>query len=198
MSEVHTPTSNQNGAPYTLALVRDALGQGGIDEGLKLSKGVRVGSLEIPAGAGDVWIENSIRYSTALSAGCFAASQVLASGTAWTALTLQVKHWDTDEMVDLATYPTRFTFKTGGIYAVSGSAVFEDNSNGYRGLGFLLNNLTLIHRVHTAAIAGLAQCLSLCGIYPFDENDFLEFCGVQNSGSSLDVGFLRFAAARIA
>ena len=95
MSEERTPYSTGN-APRNLALVRDALGQGGIDEGLKLSQGARIGSLEMPAGPGDVWLEHSIRYSTALSAGCFSATQALASGTAWVPLTLLVEHWDTD------------------------------------------------------------------------------------------------------
>ena len=101
-------------------------------------------------------------------------------------------------MVDLAAYPTRLTFKTGGIYAISASLVFEADNNGYRGLSFLLNNLTYINRAHLPAIAGLGVCMSLCGLYTFDESDFLELCGVQNSGSSLDVVYLRLAAARIA
>ena len=54
--------------PRDLALVRDALGQSGIDEGLKLSKGLHLGDVGMPAGEGDLWIENSIRVSTALSA----------------------------------------------------------------------------------------------------------------------------------
>ena len=56
MSERRAPYSTGN-APRNLALVRDALGQSGIDEGLKLARGLRVGSREVPAGQGDMWLE---------------------------------------------------------------------------------------------------------------------------------------------
>ena len=89
-------------APYILGLVRDGMGQGGIDEGLKLSKGLRVGSIEMPAGAGDVWLENSVRYSTPIGAGgSDALGQSLASGS-WSAVNLVSKVWDTDDCLDFA------------------------------------------------------------------------------------------------
>lgn len=192
---------NERRAPYILGLVRDGMGQGGIDEGLKLSKGLRVGSIEMPAGAGDVWLENSVRYSTPIGAGgSDVVGQSLASGS-WASVNLLSIVWDTDDCLDFARSYSQMVINTDGVYSIFGYGLFAANATGVRGIGLLKNgsipgSSVMIAAQNMAALS-VAQHIAVNATWQFDEGDTLELQAYQSSGGALNLDFSLFSAVRM-
>jgi len=199
-----TPTGARNAryarrasaAPYNLALIRDGMGQGGVDEGLKLSKGLRVGQLGAAAGQGDLWLENSVRYSTCLSSGISVASFNLPVSGTWSPIQFDTEVWDTDEIADLATYNTRLTVKTSGVYHAHGYCNFGASAVGYRGLNIRRNGTTALGAwIMTAMATG--NLMVIDALWLLVEEDYLELCGLHDLAAPNEVVNVVFSMARI-
>jgi hypothetical protein len=183
-------------APYFLALVRDALGQGGIDEGLKLSKGLRVGSVEVPAGLGDVWVENSIRMSTALSAGAYGGTTALGPSAAWLPVPMNTEAWDTDDIFDLAVSTSQMLINTSGVYQMYGYVTFAVDATGIRGIGIMLNGTTLLGSWLIPPLASKTY-MTINVTWRLTEGDYVELVIYQNTAGALDVEAPLFSVARV-
>lgn len=186
---------NENRAAYTLGLVRDALGQGGIEAGAKLGQGLRVGSTEVSAGQGDVWLENSIRYSTCLSAGAGGiASMAVAGG--FQMVPLQNEVWDSDNIFGAAG-STRMTIRSGGVYQVSAGCTFLAGGAMALGLGLFLNGTWLAADMFTSAYGGyIAKTVSLT--WYAREADYFEMGVLHGQASAMALSDVRFSVARLA
>lgn len=184
-------------APNNLALVRDGMGQGGIDEGLKLSKGLRVGSLEVPAGDGDIWLENSIRYSTAISAGGTDQVGTIVYASAWTPLTIITKAWDTDEIIDLARSYTQLLIKTGGIYSMFGYLQFPLSAVGIRGIGIMLNGTTLLGVHQMPAMSATPTYMTINVTWELVESDYIELVAYQTTPGVLVLEYGAVSVTRL-
>ena len=187
----------ENRAPYNLALVRDALGQAGIDEGLKVAQGARIGSRQVPAGEGDLWLENSIRFSTCLAGGLsVSAWTVSASLATWEPIEFDTEEFDTDAMGDLATYPTRLTINSDGMYQIHGYFLFAAAAAGTRAIAILLNGTTVLSAWSNNGV-DYAINVFCDALWWLNEMDYLELCAYHDLGATVDISDVLFSAARV-
>ncbi len=182
-------------AGFILRLVWDAMGQGGIEEGLKLTKGLHVGDAAMPAGDGDIWLENSIRYSTALSAGASGVNQILAVYGGWQPIVFSVEEWDTDDIFDLSS-SARMTINTPGVYPMHGYFVFHAGGSGVRGIGIWVNSTRII-----SALSYPNQTISiniaLDATWPLEEGDYIQLLAYHDLSVTITILNQLFVVVRV-
>ncbi len=110
------------------------------------------------------------------------------SGTIY-ALPLNQEEWDTHNHHDNVTNNTRITCKKAGMYMVNGTLTFAANATGNRDLLLRLNGTDYFAQQRLEAFASGTCTLNAFGIIPLAVNDYVELCGRQYSGGSLDSYF---------
>jgi hypothetical protein len=142
---------------------------------------------------GAFWVLTGISSSTGgIGPRCFlnrnSTFQSIPNGTitpfAWT----DADSYDTDNMHDPATNPSRIVIKTPGVYVFSPTIVVAANATGLRSLGFLVNGGTYYGWDHRPAVTP-AHVLSRSQVLPsLAINDYVEVVMQQTSGGALNAG----------
>jgi hypothetical protein len=174
--------------PYQLSQIRDALSQAGSDQGAMLAGGLRLGGVEMQSGAGELSITGKVRRSEAISAGITRSTAQSINDITWTAISFDTTVWDTDSIYDFATYPTRLTVRTGGIYIITGFGQWASNGTGQRWMRIYLNGTNEIAKVSTI-MTGTAytHAHSVSIVYSLIQGDYVELSVYQNSGGALNM-----------
>lgn len=106
----------------------------------------------------------------------------------WLAVPLANERFDTDAMHDNVTNNSRLTIVTPGTYLFTGYITFVASATGYRQIGVRLDGSTYIAVHSTANLgSGASVFLTVATIYSLNAAQYLELCGWQNSGGSLDI-----------
>lgn len=111
------------------------------------------------------------------------------SGGGGTQVSFSSETFDTNNMHDNVTNPTRITFNTPGIYLVGGMIVFTTNSTGRRGVFMALNDTVNIDTgaYLAASAAGGTVHLATSSIVSVSAGDYAELYAYQDSGVSLNI-----------
>lgn len=104
-----------------------------------------------------------------------------------TPVAFTTKDYDTDAMVDLATYDTRITIKTAGIYITTAQYSFAANATGLRGVRILLNTTLRLAMSLFPGSSLTDNRDSLAAVASLAVNDYLTLEVYQDSGGSLDL-----------
>lgn len=104
-----------------------------------------------------------------------------------TAVSFDTEDEDTDNMVDLGSFPTRITFQTAGIYYVYGGGLYFGNATGFRQFWIRFNGTT---RRGQSEIPGSSSANG--GGYHHDyvealAGQYVELLTFQNSGGTLQL-----------
>jgi hypothetical protein len=189
--------------PYHLALIRDALGQAGSEQGAGFAGGLRAGGQDVLPAAGDLELLGSIRASIAISAGLTTTVEPSIANAAWAPLPMDTVRWDTDSMANLAAASNRITIRTPGVYLITAKAMFYANATGIRLVGIYLNSSLYIAAGMILPNAGNTMILNCVSIWQCNPGDTLDCQVYQDSGAPLTVysrtyNRPEFAAVRIA
>ena len=112
-------------------------------------------------------------------------SQSIPDSTA-TVINFDNEEWDTDDIHDNATNPSRLTCKVAGTYLVSGGVQWEANTTGRRLLAILQNGATVVIQIEaTVSAANQWGGAIVIGIIPMAVNDYVELRAYQTSGGAL-------------
>ena len=121
------------------------------------------------------------------------AAQSITTAT-YTAATFDVESFDTDNMHDNVTNPSRITINTAGVYLFTGSTVWATNTTGHRIMGFRTNasGTQTLGGIVTASIPVAAAPAdlgrnSISMIYKLGKGEFVEMMVYQNSGAGLNL-----------
>lgn len=119
------------------------------------------------------------------------ASQSVPNNTS-TAIAFNSELYDTDDIHDNSTNPSRLVCKTAGKYAIGGTLNFSADSNGLRQIQIRRNggNLIAVQRVGSVNTSGPSHALSVSTVFNLAINDYVELEGFQNSGSSLSIDLI--------
>jgi hypothetical protein len=102
-------------------------------------------------------------------------------------LTFNTEQFDTDDIHEGITNPSRLTCKTAGKYFITANILWQASAAGTgRQVGILLNNATeiaLINQAFNTAVPGF----SMATIYDLSVNDYVEVRVIQDSGGALNV-----------
>lgn len=112
-------------------------------------------------------------------------SQALADSTVvWIDFDTEV--YDTDEIWEGVTNPSRLTCKTAGKYVFSVNCCFDTNAVGVRAMGVYLNRITELMNYQLDANAGGHTRFAGSDQYVLAVNDYIEMYMWQNSGGVLN------------
>jgi hypothetical protein len=117
------------------------------------------------------------------------AAQTIANGGNGQNIAFGTEIFDTDNMFDPASN-TRVTFRTAGVYVVSGAARWLENAAGVRTIGLIPNDDFLQFRAaDTRNNNGASQPVrhSVSTVACFPASSFIVLRAIQNSGGNLDV-----------
>lgn len=181
-----------------LALLRDALGEGGLAGGGKLAEGLLLGSADLPPAApGCANLTGSIRQSTAIGAAVYRSAVQTIPTTTWTTLSFSAAYYNTDNTWAVAS-PTLLRVRTPGLYIVTAFLDYVPNATGVRYLEIAYNATSAGYVSISATPAGFGAGLSHSVLISLVENDYLYVRTFQNSGGDLNVAaYARFSMARI-
>ena len=115
-------------------------------------------------------------------------AQSIANST-WTILTMEAEEWDSNNMVDIASHPTRITIPAGqsGEYLVTAYSSVGTNASGGRWLSIYRNgSLNRYCNVPASSTLGGYQVLTCPWMLTLSAGDYLELGAYQNSGGALD------------
>ena len=123
-----------------------------------------------------------------------------------TVLSFELERFDTDEMHESVTDPSRLTIRTGGKYQISAMVQFAAAAVGagtLRSVAIRLNGTTIIAQQAGSSAQDVVWGASLSTLYQLKVGDFLEVVVEQDSGVALNVEALgnfspEFAAVRVA
>ena len=145
-------------------------------------------------GAGSVNFASRIDHLHAMAANPLAdircsayndSAQVI-SNTTETPIALNQTTFDTDSMHDDSTNNTRVIFTTAGTYVVTTHASFASNATGYRKITLRLNGSTIVNQIRVAGFSATDNFTTMCTIWTFDADDYVEMVVYQNSGGNLN------------
>lgn len=112
-------------------------------------------------------------------------NQSLASGGSGTVITFDAERYDSDTMWSAG---SRITIVTAGLYTVTGGALYEANSTGYRQTAIQLNGTTLLAADSKLAVTAPGPTAgSVATTYKLVPGDYLELLCFQNSGIAINV-----------
>jgi hypothetical protein len=160
----------------------DRLGIGTAGQVLTVNSGATAPEWATPA-AGSTLVGCSVYKIT--------TAQSVANDTL-TAITYGAETFDTDGFHDNTTNNSRITIPSGkgGNYLLYGLITFAANSSGQRSAAFRLNGTTNIVNAFsvnpTSAASFRLSTLTICTL---TAGDYVEFCGEQNTGGSLNASF---------
>lgn len=124
-----------------------------------------------------------------IGARCYRTTgQSIPNGTS-TAIAFNLERYDTDDIHDNATNPSRLVCKTAGKYIIGGHLTFSGNTAGLREIRIRRNGSTLIavHREGGVNSSGPTHSLSVSTIFNLAVSDYVELEAFQSSGSSLSI-----------
>ena len=101
-------------------------------------------------------------------------------------LTFNSERYDTDNIHDISTNPSRLTCKTAGKYLIIGNIEWAPNNNGVRDARIVLNGTTIIGIVRVAA-AGGSYFQVVSTIYDLSVNDYVVLHAYQDGAGALNV-----------
>jgi len=115
-------------------------------------------------------------------------NQTLTTGTD-TPISFDGERFDTDNIHDPATNPTRLTCKTAGRYIITGHVAFTPNAGGNnRQVNIRLNGSTVIASdIRPSSSAASNNRVSISAIYDLAVGDYVELSCYQDTGGNLDV-----------
>lgn len=116
-----------------------------------------------------------------------------------TAVIWNTETWDTDNMVNLATYNTRVTIQTAGKYSFNFHGFFYPNSTGIRRAMIYKNGVytpSLAFDNHSAASSG-SDTVSFSFSDSCSVGDYYEVYVYQTSGAALELTFAAFEVVLI-
>jgi len=116
-----------------------------------------------------------------------------------TALTWNTETWDTNDIHDTTTNPSRLTCKVAGIYLVVAFLGWASNTTGRRTLRIYKNGAQLSMTEMPITSAAPYGNTILVDIVSLDVNDYIESLAHQTSGAALDIvsAELSFAMHRL-
>jgi len=117
-----------------------------------------------------------------------ATNYTLASGSD-VALPFDGEEWDTNNMHDTSTNPSRITVPSGGYYFVSGVARFASSTTGGRQVAITVNGgITYIQNKRGGTVgAGGTDEVPIAGVVKCNANDYIELHVYQDTGGNLTV-----------
>lgn len=113
------------------------------------------------------------------------AAQAINNGAS-TTVSWNQEDWDTDAIHDNATNNTRLTCKTAGKYGVWANIHWATSASGSRGLGVLINGIT-VHSFNYPAASTLDPEVGAYCEVQLAVNDYVEIQVYQNSGGALNL-----------
>jgi len=93
--------------------------------------------------------------------------------------------YDTDNMHDQITNPERITFRTPGKYLVCATIQFDVNGTNDRYVEVRTQGTLPLNMTSAKAVAAIETGISLCFIYDFPINNYINLLVWQNSGGNL-------------
>lgn len=114
------------------------------------------------------------------------AFSLTTSGTIY-AIPLNQEVYDTHAFHDNTTNPTRLTCQKAGTYIVTGQLSFAANATGNRDTLLCMNGTTYIGQTRYLAMASGSTSVPVTAIVTLNVGDYIEVCGRQYSGGSLDL-----------
>jgi hypothetical protein len=117
-----------------------------------------------------------------------------------TPLDFDVETYDTDNMHDNATNPSRLTVNTPGLYLIQGTVAFASSGSGFLGCHLRLNSATVIEsNMINDLNSGGGTYLTISAAYNLIAGDYIELLAEQTSGSDLLAGWSisNFSMARL-
>ena len=114
------------------------------------------------------------------------AVQTISTNTV-TALSFDVERFDTDNIHDNSTNPSRLTAKTAGKYLISGNAEFFSNGTGRRLIRILLNGSDIIAAQEWDTNQNEKTIMSVSTIWDMGLVDYVELQVFQNRGGDLNI-----------
>lgn len=129
------------------------------------------------------------------------AATTLTTATS-TALTFDLERYDTDDMHDTTTNPSRITCTRAGKHAFWAHVRFASNATGFREVAIRVNGSIYIAIQDMPAISGVPIIVSCAGQFDMAVGDYAEVVVYQNSGGNLNVEIVgaysaEFAAHRL-
>lgn len=125
--------------------------------------------------------------------GAIPAARVYNSGnqsianSSLTTLNFNSENYDTDNIHDNTTNPSRLTCKTAGIYQIIAHVSFASNPTGYRRVVVIYNGGGIAAEAFIPAVTGGSTVVVVAGNYKLAVGDYIELRAQQNSGGALDV-----------
>jgi len=171
--------------PYNLALIRDALGQSGSEQGAMFAGGLRLGSIDVAPAPGDLALSGSVRQSTALGAALAMNAAQSVPDSAWTPAVMDEIRWDTDFCADLAANAACLTVHTPGIYLVTARAEWVAAANGIRLIMIRLNGAYQVTKSPSDVVTGQLAHSTCSALWQADIGDYFELLLYQSSGAPL-------------
>lgn len=114
------------------------------------------------------------------------AFSLTTSGTIY-AIPLNQETYDTHGFHDNTTNPTRLTCQKAGTYIVTGQVSFAANATGNRDTLLRVNGTDYVGMLRLPAAASGSTSVPVTAIATLNANDYIELCGRQYSGGSLDL-----------
>jgi hypothetical protein len=124
------------------------------------------------------------------AARVYSVASISVSSNNSLALPFDNERYDTDNIHDTGTNPSRLTCQSPGKYLIIGQAAFESNTTSYRRLKVRLNGATIIAQETVAPVNGAATEMTVATIYELAANDYVELLAYQNSGGALAINTL--------
>ena len=117
-------------------------------------------------------------------------SSVSMTTSTWTAMPYTTELFDTDNFHDNVTNNTRITIPAGkgGFYQFSGHMTFSDNGSGVRAVDVWKNGTSLASFAQLNGSSGGVMRIPIASVGEVAEGDYIEFMGIQTSGSTLTIG----------
>lgn len=125
-----------------------------------------------------VWNQDVVDNVTFLAnpPSCRAKASALTTCTnaSETAIALAAEDYDTDTMHDTVTNNSRVTFKTAGLFVISGLIPFDAATSGKREAFIRLNGSGAYLAMQSMPASSVATYMSLTATYKFAVNDYVE------------------------
>lgn len=142
---------------------------------------------------------DAVAAGSAISVRLTCSAQSVATNTD-TAVSFNAETFDTDNMHDNTTNPSRITINTAGLYLVQGTVIFSSHtSSTFRECYILLNGTDAIGDCTIPSVVSQITTLNVSAIYRLEQNDYLELRVAQQSTATLNVGSSpsNFSAVRL-
>lgn len=114
------------------------------------------------------------------------AFSLTTSGTIY-AIPLNQEVYDTHAFHDNTTNPTRLTCQKAGTYVITGQVSFAANATGSRDTLLRVNGSNYVGQLRLSTMASGSTSVPVTAIVTLSVGDYVELCGRQYSGGSLNL-----------